>query len=190
MKSQSTQAWPAREVKKPWKGLSTGTPKLRNPSVGLPPLSQAASWAMKSMPARDPSSAYWAPVLKPRAKVLSRKAQRKVNPKAIRRTARARENPVLRTSSVSEVVTPSVLMWCWRWMTFIAISSSGGGFAGSPPQSRGRARGIRAAGHRVDGPKVPTAGGPQRGASPRSLEASTAACVRRSRPSLARMLET
>ena len=93
MKSQSTQAWPARELKNPWKGLSAGTPKVRNPSVGLPPLSQAASWAMKSVPAREPSSANCAPVLKPRAKVLSRKAHRKVTPKAIRRVARARDRP-------------------------------------------------------------------------------------------------
>ena len=50
MKSQSTQVWPAREAKNPWKGLSAGTPKVRNPSVGLPPLSQAASWARSRSP--------------------------------------------------------------------------------------------------------------------------------------------
>ena len=42
MNSQSTQVWPARSLKNSSNGLSAGTPKSRNPSVGLPPLIQAA----------------------------------------------------------------------------------------------------------------------------------------------------
>ena len=42
MKSHSTTALPARPLKKPLKGLPSGTPKERKPSVGLPPLIHAA----------------------------------------------------------------------------------------------------------------------------------------------------
>ena len=42
MNSQFVQASPAMPVKKPWNQLSSETPKLRNPRVGLPSLSQAS----------------------------------------------------------------------------------------------------------------------------------------------------
>jgi len=50
MKSQLAQASPAMELKKPWKGLSSETPNLRNPNVGLPPLIQASGPNLSTTP--------------------------------------------------------------------------------------------------------------------------------------------
>jgi signal transduction histidine kinase len=81
MKPQSANVVPAREFQMPLNGPSA--PNLRKPMVGLPPWIQAAG------PKRSTTPASSRPVEKPRANALSRNAQRKVKPNAIRRTASA-----------------------------------------------------------------------------------------------------
>ena len=50
MKSQLAHASPAIELKKPWNGLSSDTPNLRNPKVGLPSLIQASGPNLSTTP--------------------------------------------------------------------------------------------------------------------------------------------
>ena len=68
--------------------------------MGFPPWSQA-SFEKKSMPVLAPEALVIAPVEKPSPISLSKKAHRKVSPKATRRTARAWRTGPLLTSWLS-----------------------------------------------------------------------------------------